>query len=352
MTVTLPESLESVRTLVEPALRDAVDRLDPRSRLVSGYHLGYWSADGTPTGGGGKGMRGAFALLSARAAGAPASRGTPAAVAIELVHNYSLLHDDVMDRDVERRHRRAAWTVYGEADAILAGDALLGLAFEVLGGSAEPTAPWVLRTVAVTVRRLVAGQNADLGFERRADVTLSECLDMVRAKTAALFACACSAGAMLCDAPSDLTLRLARYGEHLGIAFQLVDDLLGIWGTTEVTGKPVLHDLQSRKKSIPVVYALNSGVTAADRLRELYLTAGELDGERLALAAKLVEEAGGREWTEREAARRLDLALAQLDEIDALAARAPEDGVTRRALPADVRADLVDLAHFVTGRDR
>ncbi|HEY3502950.1 MAG TPA: polyprenyl synthetase family protein [Actinocatenispora sp.] len=352
MTATMPGSLESVRALVEPGLRDAVDRLDPRARQVSGYHLGFWEADGTPTGGGGKGMRGAFALLSARAAGAPATRGAPAAVATELVHNYSLLHDDVMDRDAERRHRAAAWTVYGEADAILAGDALLGLAFEVLGESAEPTAPWVLRTLAVTVRRLVAGQNADLSFERRQDVPLSECLDMVRGKTAALFACACSSGAMLCDAPADLTLRLARYGEHVGIAFQLVDDLLGIWGSTEVTGKPVLHDLQSRKKSIPVVYALNAGVTAADRLRELYFTPGELDDERLALAAKLVEEAGGREWTEREAARRLDLALSQLDEIDALARQVPEDGVTRHPLPPDVREALSDLAHFVTGRDR
>jgi geranylgeranyl diphosphate synthase, type I len=353
VTTMLPESLDQVRALVTPGLHRAIDRLDPHSRLVAGYHLGFWEADGTPTAGGGKGMRAGFALLSARAAGVSAARAVPAAVSLELVHNYSLLHDDVMDRDAERRHRPTAWTVYGEADAILAGDALLGLAFEVLAEAPEPTAPWVLRTVSVAVRRLVAGQNADLGFERRNDVSLAECLAMVRGKTAALFACACSAGAMLCDAPAELTLRLARYGEHLGVAFQLVDDLLGIWGTPELTGKPVLHDLQSRKKSIPVVYALNSGVSAADRLREIYFAAEELSGDQLVLAAKLVEEAGGREWTEREANRQLDLALTQLDEIDELAAAGGPDGVERpSALPADVRAELVDLAHFVTGRDR
>ncbi len=350
MTTTLPESLDSVRTLVIPGLRDALDRLDPQNRLVSGYHLGLWEADGTPTSGGGKGMRAAFTLLSARACGAPASRATAAAIAVELVHNYSLLHDDVMDRDVERRHRPTAWKQYGESEAILAGDALLGLAFELLAESPEPTAPWALRTLSITVRRLVAGQTADLGFERREDVTLAESLEMVRGKTAVLFSCACSLGSMLCDAPSELTVRLARYGDHLGVAFQLVDDLLGIWGSPEVTGKPVLHDLESRKKSVPVVYALNSGTGAADRLRELYYADGELDAERLALVAKLVEEAGGREWTEHEARRQLDLALGQLDEIDEIAAREP-DG-PHRALPPDVRRELVQIAHFVTGRDR
>jgi geranylgeranyl diphosphate synthase type I len=349
MTATIPESLGALRALVEPSIRGAIDRLDPHCRLVSGYHLGYWEADGTPTDGGGKGMRAAFTLLGARAAGARPDRAVPAAAAVELVHNYSLLHDDVMDRDAERRHRPSAWAAYGEADAILAGDALLGLAFELLAEAAEPTATWALRTLSVTVRRLVAGQTADLRFERRDDVTLDECLEMVRGKTAALFACSCSIGAMLCDAPAETTLRLARYGEHLGVAFQLVDDLLGIWGTPEVTGKPVLHDLQSRKKSIPVVYALGAGVAAADRLRELYLAPGELTGDQLAEAAALVEAAGGRSWTEREAGRQLDLALAQLDEIDQLAGA---DDAAPAPLPADVRTELIDLAHFVTGRDR
>jgi geranylgeranyl diphosphate synthase type I len=336
MTATRPDSLEAVRTVVQPGLLAAIDRLDPHTRLVSGYHLGFWAADGgTATGGGGKGLRAALALLSARAVGADPVRGGPAAVAVELVHNYSLLHDDVMDRDVQRHHQPTAWMVYGEPDAILAGDGLLGLAFEVLAEVPEPTAPLAVRTLGAAMRRLVAGQTMDLSFEHRTDVQLDECIEMVGGKTAALFSCSCSLGAVLCAGPGPVAAGLGRYGEHLGVAFQLVDDLLGIWGQPEVTGKPVLSDLASRKKSIPVVYALSSGTDTADRLRELYFGTGDMDGDRLELAAKLVEEAGGRDWTEREADRQLALALAAL----------PAD------LPADVRAELEDLAHFVTGRD-
>jgi geranylgeranyl diphosphate synthase type I len=336
MTTTMPSSLEAVRTVVQPDVLAAIDRLDPHTRLVAGYHFGFWAADGgPPTGNAGKGLRAALALLSARAVGATLARGGPAAVAVELVHNYSLLHDDVMDRDVQRHHQPTAWMVYGEPDAILAGDGLLGLAFEVLAEAPEPAAPLAVRTLGAAMRRLVAGQTEDLGFEQRTDVTLDECLAMVGGKTAALLACSCSLGAVLCAGPGRVQAALGRFGEHLGVAFQLVDDLLGIWGRPELTGKPVLSDLASRKKSIPVVYALTSGTAAGERLRELYFAPEPLDGERRALAAKLVEEAGGRDWTEREADRRLELALAAL----------PAE------VPADVRAELVDLAHFVTGRD-
>ena len=336
MTATMPDSLEAVRTVVQPGLLAAIDRLDPHTRLVSGYHLGFWAADGGAGGGnGGKGLRAALALLSARAVGAAAVRGGPAAVAVELVHNYSLLHDDVMDHDVRRHHQPTAWMVYGEPDAILAGDGLLGLAFEVLAEVPEPTAPLAVRTLGAAMRRLVAGQTMDLDFEHRTDVALDECVEMVGGKTAALISCSCSLGAVLCAGPGPVAAGLGRYGEHLGVAFQLVDDLLGIWGHPEVTGKPVLSDLASRKKSIPVVYALSSGTDAGRRLAELYFGPGEMDVERLELAAKLVEEAGGRDWTEREADRQLALALAALP----------------AGLATDVRAELEDLAHFVTGRD-
>jgi geranylgeranyl diphosphate synthase, type I len=335
MTAIMPDSLEAVRTVVQPGLLAAIDRLDPHTRLVSGYHLGFWAADGgTATGNGGKGLRAALALLSARAVGAATVRGGPAAVAVELVHNYSLLHDDVMDHDVQRHHQPTAWMVYGEPDAILAGDGLLGLAFEVLAEVPEPTAPLAVRTLGAAMRRLVAGQTMDLNFEQRTDVALDECVEMVGGKTAALFACSCSLGAVLCAGPGPVAAGLGRYGEHLGVAFQLVDDLLGIWGHPEVTGKPVLSDLASRKKSIPVVYALSSGTDAGRRLGELYF-GPDMDGERLELAAKLVEEAGGRDWTEREADRQLALALAALP----------------AGLATDVRTELEDLAHFVTGRD-
>ena len=152
------------RRLVEPALRSAVDRLDTGTRHACGYHLGFWDAEGRPTSTalsgqrtlGGKGLRATLALLSAVAAGEPAGHGVPAAVACELVHNFSLLHDDVIDGDTERRHRPTVWARFGVADAILAGDALFCLATEVLCETDSPTAPAAIRRLGTTVRRLVA----------------------------------------------------------------------------------------------------------------------------------------------------------------------------------------------------
>src|SRR5699024_5603113 len=138
--------------------------------------------------------------LSAQAAGAPAKRGVPAGVAVECVYNFSLLHDDIMDGDRERRHRPTAWTVFGTSSAILAGDALLTLAQEILLEDGSPGGYWAARCLAAATQRLIAGQTADLEFEGRVDVALDECLTMASDKTAALLACSCSIGAMLAGA--------------------------------------------------------------------------------------------------------------------------------------------------------
>jgi len=337
MTSTLPESVPVARRLVDPGMREAVDRLAPRMREVAGYHLGWWDGDGRPRdSGGGKYLRATLTLLSAEAAGAEPRDAVPAGVAVELVHNFSLLHDDIMDGDRERRHRPTAWTVFGRSSAILAGDALLNLAFEVLGDGGGSTA-WTSRALSAATQRLITGQADDLSFEDRLDVPLSECLSMAADKTAALMSCATSLGAMHVNAPAPLALGLAEFGSDLGLAFQLVDDLLGIWGSPDTTGKPALADLRARKKSVPVVAALTSGTPAGDELLELYRQAEPLDEEQLVRAAGLVEQAGGRAWTEAEAGRRVSAAERWLDSADP---------------PAPVRAELMAIAAFVTGRDR
>ena len=182
---------------------------------------------------------------------------------MELVHNFSLLHDDIMDGDTERRHRPTAWTVYGVGAAILAGDAMLALAQDILLEDKAPQSLWAARCLSAAVQRLIAGQGADLAFERRDDVTLAECQEMAGDKTAALMACACSIGAIHVGAPPAVAMGLAGFGAHAGLAFQLTDDLLGIWGSPAVTGKPVRSDLRARKKSLPVVAALQAGTPAA-----------------------------------------------------------------------------------------
>lgn len=329
--------LDGARSRVEPAMRAAVARLDPANRSVAEYHLGYADVDGNPVSDpGGKGVRGALALLSAQAGGAAPEVGVPAAVACELVHNFSLLHDDIMDADTTRRHRATAWTVFGTSAAILAGDAMLGLATEVLAEAEAPTVPWAVRCLSSATRRLIAGQAADLTFESDTSVSLEQCREMAAGKTGALLACAASLGSVLADAPAALTLSLADFGYHVGMAFQLVDDLLGIWGAAERTGKPVASDLASRKKSLPVVAALVAGGSHAERLAELYAQDGSLSEAELAEAAAAVEAAGGRAWAVAEAERETVEALEILDDLP---------------LTAQVRDDLVAVTRMLCGRD-
>jgi geranylgeranyl diphosphate synthase type I len=341
MTATIPAGVETARDLVGPAIAAAVSRLSPDVRSVAAYHLGLADADGRPAGadgrpgGMGKALRPALALLSTRAARTAPERGVAAAAAVELVHNFSLVHDDIMDGDTERRHRPTAWTVFGVGAAILAGDALLVLAQDILLEGPAPQGLWASRCLSASVQRLIAGQGADLAFERRDDVTLEQCQEMAGDKTAALMACACSIGAIYVGAPAELAMGLAGFGAHAGLAFQLTDDLLGIWGAPEVTGKPVRSDLRTRKKSLPVVAALTSGTRPGDELGALLSGTEPLSEDDLLRAADLVEAAGGKAWTEAQA----DVQLASAGEC-----------LAETDMPDDVRAEFAGIAEFITAR--
>ncbi|MBA8824547.1 geranylgeranyl diphosphate synthase type I [Saccharopolyspora lacisalsi] len=313
MTATIPTALATARELVDPELRKAVSRLDPDLRRVSEYHFGWVNADGVPEVRQGKALRPALVLLSARAGGGAHDQVLPVAAAVELVHNFSLLHDDLMDGDQERRHRPTAWKVFGRSSALLAGDALLGLATETVLETSSPQVIDAARALTSTIGKLITGQSADLNFEQRMDVTLDECLRMVEGKTGALLGCAASIGALFVSAPAETVARLHAFGTELGMAFQLVDDLLGLWGDPEVTGKPVLSDLRARKQSLPVVHALDSGTAAGRRLRELYSQAQPLEERQLREAAEMVQRAGSHEWAQVECERRFTTAHQHLE---------------------------------------
>jgi geranylgeranyl diphosphate synthase type I len=322
---TMLESLHRSRDAITPAMRAAIDRLDATTRHQAAYHLGWVDADGRPDSGGGKAVRPALALLSAQATGGPEEIGLPGAVAVELVHNFSLLHDDLMDNDSERRHRRTVWAVWGSSSAILSGDALLGLAQEVLLDSGLPTAAPAALLLATATRELIRGQVQDLAFEDRDSVTVTECLDMAAGKTGALMAASAAIGAVLAGAPAATISALETYGAQVGLSFQLVDDVLGIWGDPAVTGKGVFSDLQADKKSLPISYALGQDPSIA-----------RIDKADLARRADAIEKAGGRRWALEEAARRMRRGEAALAAVD---------------LPAPVRAELIALGHFIVDRE-
>lgn len=320
-----------------PAMREAVERLSPDIQRVVAYHLGWIDADGLQVAEpGGKAVRPALTYACAEAVGAAPEVATPGAVAVELVHNFSLLHDDVMDRDTERRHRPTAWVLMGEGEAILAGDALLALAQERLIDPPTPERLSAAAALSEATADMITGQAQDLSFERRDDVGFDECVAMLANKTAALIACSCKLGAILGGADPERIDALGAFGHSLGIAFQAVDDILGIWGRPEVTGKPAHSDLRRRKMSLPVVASLEAGGPAAEGIRQLLGSAGELDEEALALAAKLVDENGGRRRAKEVAAAAFEQALVSLDDAS------PADGS---------RSALLAIAGFITARE-
>jgi geranylgeranyl diphosphate synthase, type I len=241
-----------------------------------------------------------------------------------------------MDCDTARRHRATAWTVFGLGPAILAGDALLGLAFDVLVGSGHPDRGPAARMLGSAVQELVDGQLADAEFEQRDNVVPAECVRMAQLKTGALLGCSAALGALFGGGKPAQVDHLRLYGEDLGLAYQYVDDLLGIWGQPSVTGKPVYSDLRRRKKSLPVVAALSSSTPAARTLAGLYGREDELSDAELVEAAALVEAAGGRETSQAQADALLTAALGELTAAGALAPAAAElEGLARLATHRD-----------------
>lgn len=342
MTTTHPQTrtaaavLKASQKVVAPAIHAATEQFPPALHRMISYHFGWTTADGTPSNTtGGKALRPALALLSAEAMGRTNERAVQAAAAVELVHNFSLIHDDVMDGDRLRRNRETVWAVFGVPESILAGDALLAAAFQCLSVDAARPNNDMLPELCAAVIELCAGQHADLTYQSQNMVGSPQCTEMAMHKTGALFGCACALGALATGAAATQVDHMREFGRHLGLAYQYVDDILGIWGNSPVTGKPVGSDLANRKKSLPVVAALESGTPAGRELAEFYNTTLEVGSSRVERAAELVELAGGLSWAHGECAKELRTADRHL-----VAAR----GHPRATSELDV------LARFVTDR--
>lgn len=317
------------------ALREAVDaaeRATPRDPasdpMVSmmygqlGYHLGWRSAtmepeDSPP----GKLLRPTIVLLTAElAGGVPAiERAMPAAVAIEMIHNFSLIHDDIEDGDTTRRQRPTLWRLWGQAQAINTGDALFSLARKQFWGVlrvgvAPEVAVGLAERLDAVCLELCEGQHLDMSFEGRRDVTVAMYLDMIARKTAALIRLSAQTGATLA-APraAALVARLGEFGQALGLAFQLRDDLLGIWHATTL-GKTYAGDVRRKKMSLPAIHALEHA-GAADRraLARIYSQPGAPDDEQVEQALGILERSGARARVHQELRAQISAARAALD---------------------------------------
>ena len=327
-------SAGELRSLTLSGLRGAIDRLPDPLRHLAAYQFGWRDEHGRPADGSpGKLVRPALTFLCARAAGGGTEAAMPAAVAVELVHNFSVLHDDVMDGDAMRRHRPTVWSAFGTARAVLLADALLALAFQTVAAVGQESAT----VLSDALLDMVQGQAKDLAMEKDGTGTLADGLATAAGKTGALLSCACRLGALSAGAGEEQAAWYGEFGAHLGLAFQLADDILGIWGDPTATGKPVHSDLRSRKKSLPVLAALTSGGAAAEPLALLYGRdpTPPFTTDDCARLARLIEKAGGRAWAEERGRQ------AYADAGAALERARPEPGAA---------TDLLALADALTHR--
>ena len=285
------------------------------------YHLGWadeqFQAIETNSG---KRIRPLLCLLCCEAAGGRAPEALPAAAAVELVHNFSLVHDDIQDGSRFRRGRAAVWAIWGPAHAINVGDGLFVLARLALDRLGERGVPLARRQAAALALdqaclALCEGQYTDMAFEDRIEVDLDQYLWMIRHKTARLLAASAQLGAIVASDDEDLVSLYYRFGQQLGMAFQIQDDILGAWGQEAITGKSSATDIRDKKKTLPVVYALNHPEEreAALQLRALYSQEGPLDETAVERALDILDRTGAREYAEGLASEYHRLALGSLD---------------------------------------
>lgn len=308
-----PAALTRYRRALDDHLRGLLDRSQPRDlyRMLR-YHLGWEDAAGRAAESAGKRLRPALCLLACEASGGEAERAIPAASAVELVHNFSLVHDDVQDDDRLRHGRDTVWAVWGKPQAINAGDALLALAHLSLTEMAGESLFAASRLLNERTLEMVEGQVMDIAFEEQSGISLESYLEMISRKTGALFDAALALGAVAAGGPDEKVAALGRCGRHLGLAFQVRDDMLGIWGDVDRTGKPVAADILRRKKSLPIVFALDHA-TGDDRqqLQGVY-GAGEPSAGDVSFVTGLLDSLGAQAYCQEEADRHRSAALSEL----------------------------------------
>lgn len=317
---------------IETEMRSALDNNESAVAAHYGmlrYHMGWANARfEAEIGIAGKRLRPILCLLACAEMGGSVESAVPAAAALELLHNFSLIHDDIEDGDEQRRHRETLWKVWGVPQAINAGDSLFALAFAAMqrlyerGLNADTTLA-ALRVFTQMAVDLTEGQHLDMRFEQRSDVTVAEYLRMIQGKTGALVAASVAIGAIVGGAEAAQAEALWRFGQALGLAFQVQDDVLGIWGDPEVTGKAAGNDVLHRKKSLPMLYTLNDpsvGPRFAALIGDADFGPAQLDA-----ALALLDQAGARAFAGAQVQRLHTRALAALQE--ALGARAADSGL-------------------------
>lgn len=267
------------------------------------YHLGWMDESFQP---GrfpvGKRIRPLLCLLACDAVGGHLDQALPAAAGVELLHNFSLIHDDLEDGDETRRHRATVWKLWGPEQAINTGDGMFALSYAAVlrlsdRGVPAETVLAVLKQFTQTCIELTEGQHLDMSFEKRRRVTVEEYMHMIEGKTASLIAASLAMGARIGGADARQVDALYRFGRAIGLTFQIRDDILGIWGDPDVTGKPAGNDILRQKKSLPIIYTLNHPFVSPI-FQSLWTR--DITPKQLPQIMALLDTAGAREYAEKK----------------------------------------------------
>ena len=303
----LPAMFARYRDWVEDELAASVpvpEGVDPYVLLR--YHLGWVDRHGTPAESPisqGKALRPTLCLFACEALADDPAPAVPAAAALELIHNFSLIHDDIQDQDKERRHQPSVWAIWGVPKALVAGNAMQAVGDATMLNTVNHQVPAetvirVSQLLTESYLEMIQGQCLDLTFESSTAVSADDYLEMISYKTGALIRTGMEIGALLAAGDSNSVESFSRFGSYLGRAFQIRDDFLGIWGDSHFTGKPEVSDIRRRKKSFPVVFAFSQtrGV-AHDELLRIY-SQEALDDDDVGRVLTILEDVGAREQSQ------------------------------------------------------
>jgi len=302
--------LNSLSQLMLPSLEEEIRLVfkandghpDPFYGMMQ-YHMGWVNEDFLPaTVHGGKRIRPLLTMLTCQASAGDWTKAVPAAAAVEILHNFSLVHDDIEDVSPTRRGRKTVWKIWGEAQAINSGDAMFALAHLALVRLADSNVPSATVVRAIqrfdeTCLSLTHGQYSDMGFEAREGVQVDEYIEMITGKTAVLLSLCAELGALIAGQDDNSIAHYAEFGLNLGLAFQVIDDILGIWGDESKTGKSAATDIITKKKTLPVLYGLERSTALIDLYRN-----AEADDFFVREVVTLLDELGAREYASVRAA--------------------------------------------------
>ena len=337
----LPGMLRRYRPQIGDGLRSRLSRPEPAVYDMLRYYLGWvdqcgkrWDASE------GKSLRPTLCLFACEATGGTSASAIPAAVALEFIHNFSLIHDDIQDRDETRHHRQTLWAVWGIPKALVAGNVLRVVADRCLVDLEEQglDIDTVLGTVELLTEaylEMIEGQYLDLAYEGRPDIGMDDYFEMISRKTGALIRCAMNLGAFIGSRDSATVGAFRTCGRSLGYVFQITDDALGVWGQEESTGKPVGADIRRKKNSFPVVYAMSRAEGVEKRaLLDIYAKDCVSDAD-VSVVLDVMERTHAREQAMSLAEEHRDRALTALAEVE---------------MSSGARRDLEELGAFLLVR--